>query len=59
MIEINYSTNNMTFKKKDDSFVSIDSKLLQGHTYGQEDYTQVSNVAISPVHPLGRVCNGI
>lgn len=40
-------------------FVSIDSKLLQGHRYGQEDYTQVSNVAISPVHPLGRVCNGI
>lgn len=30
-----------------------DTKQLQGHRYGQNDDSKVSNVAIGTIHPLG------
>lgn len=34
-----------------------DSKQLQGDTYGQNDDTEVSNVAVGAIHPLGWIWN--
>lgn len=47
----------MIFKEEDDNIFLKDSKQLQGYIYGQKDYTKVSDIAVDPVHPLGRIWN--
>lgn len=38
-------------------YVLKDSKQLQGNPYGENDDTEVSNVAIGTVHSLGWIWN--
>lgn len=56
-MHVKISINDMTFKEEDDNIFLKDSKQLQGYIYGQNDYTKVSDIAIRPVHPLGRIWN--
>lgn len=54
-MHVKISINEMTFKEEDDNIFLKDSKQLQGYIYGQNDYTKVSDIAVDPVHPLGRI----
>lgn len=34
-----------------------EAEQLQGNRYGENDDSEIANVAVSTVHPLGRICN--